>query len=71
VHDAIETDRGVAQAGQGADDQQVGDGQRLGVKQVAEEGHIEPGSLKRQRQRQRHGYGGGQGRVGQGARADP
>jgi hypothetical protein len=67
VHDAVEADRCVAQAGQGTDDQQVGDGQRLGVKQVAEEGHIQPGNLKRQR----HGYGGEQGRVGQGARADP
>jgi hypothetical protein len=46
VHDAVEADRCVAQAGQGADDQQVGDGQRLGVKQVAPEGDVQPGELE-------------------------
>ena len=58
VHDTIQAHRGVPQAGQGADDQQVDGEQRLGMEQVAQEGHIEPGELQRQRD------GGGQGRVG-------
>jgi hypothetical protein len=66
VHDAVEADRGVAEAGQGADDQQVGGGQGLGVEQVLQEGNVEPGELEGQR----GGDGGGQGGVGQGARAD-
>jgi hypothetical protein len=67
VHDAVEADRGVPEGRQGADDQQVAGGQRLGVEQVAQEGDIQPGELESQGD----GYGGGQGQVGQGTRADP
>ena len=67
VHDAVEADRGVPEAGQGAHDQQVGDRQGLGVQQVLQEGQVQPGELERQG----GGDGGGQGGVGQGARADP
>jgi hypothetical protein len=67
VHDAVEADGGVPEAGKGADDQQVGQGQRLGVEQVAQEGHVEPGELEGQGD----GDGRGQGGVGQRARAAP
>jgi hypothetical protein len=67
VHDAVEADRGVTEAGAREDDEQVEAGQRLGLQQVAEEWHVESGELKPQCPR----HGPQQGRVGQRAWASP
>lgn len=62
VHDTVQPHGGITQARQSADNEQVGDGQRLGVQQVAQEGQVEPRELEKQGA----GYGYWQGRICQG-----
>jgi hypothetical protein len=49
VHNPVEPNRGVSECRERRDDQQVGDGQRLGVQEIAQERQVQRGELKAQR----------------------
>src|SRR5262245_46487726 len=67
MDDAVESDSGVPQSREHADDEQVGQGERLGLEKVVEEWQVQAGELEAKRRR----YGCGKPRIGEGPRADP
>jgi len=67
VQDSVEPHSGVPESRQCADDQQIGQGQRLGFQQVAQEGQVQTSELEKQGRADSYE----QRRVVQGTRADP